>query len=243
MKLYNCHSSSTSHRVRIGLELKGLTYDYNSVRPAWDQCDREVAEYRILNPQGNFPILVDGETRIAQSVAILEYLEEQHPLPPLLPQDPAGRAWVRSLALHIACEIQPLRSLRVERFMTLGRGEDVQAYWAWLGHWFASGFDGVEAMLAERTRTGTYCYGDTPTLADCFLVPEVLDALHPVIGLDISQWPNIDRVYAACAEHRAFRRAHPERQPDSANLFWQQSPNVTGTLGNEYSWSHRRNSG
>lgn len=217
MILYNSHSSSACYGARIGLELKGLDYKYVPIRLNLEQGEQDTAAYRGLSPQKSVPVLVDGKTKIAQSVAILEYLEERYPSPSLLPPGVANRAWVRSLALHIACEIQPLISLRVERYLTWERGNGAPAFWAWLRHWITTGFDGVEAMLAARSRSNTYCSGDDPTLADCFLVPQVHDALHPVIGIDLSDWPNIHRVYAACSEHIAFRRAHPENQPDRGN--------------------------
>lgn len=214
MKLHNFHSSSASLRVRIALHLKGLAYEYVPVRLAWRDGDQDRPGYRDFNPQANVPVLVDGDVRIQQSLAILEYLEETHPAPPLLPGDPAGRARVRSLALWIACEIQPLNNLRVERFLAQSLAQDDDGLKRWRRQWIDVGFDALERMLSSSPATGRFCHGDRPTMADCCLVPQVRNALRPTVGADLSRWPAIERIHAACLALPEVERALPQHQPD-----------------------------
>jgi maleylpyruvate isomerase len=218
MRLHNFHLSSTSFRVRIALALKGLDYEYVAVKLAWKDGDHDRPEYRAFNPQANVPVLEDGDARLTQSLAIFEYLEEKYPEPPILPRDPIGRARVRSLALFVACEIQPLNNLRAERFLAASMGADKDALRRWRRHWIQTGFDVIERSLASDPATGTFCHGETPTIADCCLVPQIANALRPAAGLELAPWPTIARIHRACLELPAFQAALPQNQPDHARV-------------------------
>ncbi|HEU5059431.1 MAG TPA: maleylacetoacetate isomerase [Kofleriaceae bacterium] len=215
MRLYNWHGSSASFRARIALRLKGIEFEYVPVKLR--KREQDGVEYRRLNPQGRVPLLVDGEVSIAQTIAIVEYLEEVRPEPPLLPADHAGRARVRSLSLFVACEVQPLNNSRVERHLVkeIGLGDEQMV--AWRRKWITEGFDAVETMLSAP-ETGRYCHGDRPGMADCFLVPQVFKALGPGVALDLARWPTIERVYGACLELEAFAGALPGNQPDAEEV-------------------------
>ena len=214
MRLHHFHSSSTSFRVRIALGIKGVEVEKIGVNLGWRDGDHDRPEYRAFNPQANVPVLIDGDTKIAQSLAIVEYLEETHPEPPLLPRDPAGRARVRSLALWVACEIQPPNNLRVQRLLAETFGATQPALSAWQRHWIDVGFDALERQLVESPFTGRFCHGDAPTVADVFLVPQVYNSQRPVVGADLSRWPTIRRIWDACLAVPAFERALPTNQPD-----------------------------
>jgi len=211
VKLYTYYRSSAAYRVRIGLELKGLARE--DVPVNLQKGEQNGPELRKLNPQGLIPLLVDGETRIAQSLAILEYLDERHPEPPLLPRDPAARARVRQLALLIACEVHPLNNPRVLGFLTgeLGRSEDERL--RWYRHWIDVGLGAFEGLLQESPPTGRFCHGDTPTLADVLLVPQLYNARR--FECDLSALPRSVEIDARCRELPAFRAAAPEAQPDA----------------------------
>jgi len=209
MQLYNYFRSSASYRVRIALALKGLAYDYKSVHLAKNEHFQE--SYAAVSAARLVPLLRDGEHTLTQSLAIMEYLEETHPQPPLLPRDAAGRARVRALALDVACEIHPLNNLRVLRYLTrdLKVGEDDKN--RWYRHWVETGLDVVERQLAAVP--STYCHGDTPTMADCCLVPQIFNAQRFECRLD--HVPNIMRVFAACMKLPAFEGTRPEACPDA----------------------------
>ncbi|HYD78706.1 MAG TPA: maleylacetoacetate isomerase [Paucimonas sp.] len=216
MKLYSYFRSSASYRVRIALNLKGLPYDIVPIHLLKNGGEQLGEGYRRLNPDGLVPALIDeaaGESALTQSLAIIEYLEETHPTPALLPASPADRAFVRSLALSIACEIHPLNNLRVLRYLThtLKVGEDDKN--TWYRHWVVKGLSALEATLANDKRVGKFCYGDAPSLADCFLVPQVFNAQR--FNCDLSDLPTIVRINAACMELDAFAAASPARQPDA----------------------------
>jgi maleylacetoacetate isomerase len=213
MQLHNWHSSSTSFRVRIALAIKGESYDSIPVELRFQDGDHDRAEYKAFNPQANVPVLVDGAARIMQSLAIIEYLEETRPEPPLLPKTAVERARVRSLALFVACEIQPLNNLRVQRELLARLGADEKLLSAWQLHWCQVGFDALEAQLATSPFTGSFCHGDTPTVADCFLIPQVYNSQRPVVGADLGSWPTIGRIYQSCLAHPAFERSLPKNQP------------------------------
>jgi maleylacetoacetate isomerase len=217
MRLHNWHSSSTSFRVRIGLNLKGLLYEDVPVELGREVGDHESAEFRAFNPQANVPVLEVGELRLQQSLAILEYLDRTHPSPPLLPSDAAGRARVWSIALHVACEIQPMNNRRVQMYMLKDLGLPADLLSPWQLHWCTVGFDAIERQLAESRDTGTYCHGETPTIADCCLVPQVYNAQRPVVGADLAHWPTIKRVYDSCLANPAFEAALPANQPTFEN--------------------------
>jgi maleylacetoacetate isomerase len=209
MELYNFHRSSASYRVRIALALKGLDYDYKPVHLAKNEQFGE--SYAAVSAARLVPLLRDGEHVLTQSLAIIEYIEETHPEPPLLPKPPVERARVRALALDIACEIHPLNNLRVLRYLVrdMKLGEDDKD--RWYRHWVETGLETVERQLAARP--GRYCHGDTPTLADCVLVPQIFNAQRFACRLE--HVPNVMRVFGSCMEIDAFENTRPEKCPDA----------------------------
>jgi maleylacetoacetate isomerase len=212
MRLYTYFRSGTSHRVRIALNLKGLAYEPVYVHLLKGEQRQE--RYRALNPQGLLPLLEDGEARISQSLAIIEYLERTHPEPPLLPDDPAGQARVRSLALICACEMHPLNNLRVLKYLKDPVGLNQARRDAWCRHWMEEGFAALEQRLATEPETGRFCHGHRPTMADICLVPQVVSSER--WGTDLGPYPTIRRIHAACLELEAFVAAMPANQPDAA---------------------------
>ncbi len=212
MKLHSYYRSTAAYRVRIALNLKRLEYSILPVHLLRDGGGHLQAAYRVLNPQGLVPVLEDGPLTLSQSLAILEYLEETHPHPALLPADPGGRARVRCIALAIACEIHPLNNLRVLRYLQNELGVAESPRKAWYHHWIRDGFDALERRLDSGPRGATCCHGDSPTLADCCLVPQVYNALR--FEVPVTDYPAIMRIYAHCLQLDAFQRAAPESQPD-----------------------------
>lgn len=211
MKLYGFFRSGTSQRLRIALNLKGL--DYEQVAVDLRREAHLTDAWRVLHPQQFVPALeVDGEVLI-QSPAILEWLEERHPSPPLLPADPAARQRVRALAAIVACDIHPVNNRRILQALRRRFGADEAAVDDWCGTWIAAGFDAIEALLAADTTRGAFCVGPTPTLADVHLVPQVDSARR--FKVDVARWPRIAAVDAACAQLEAFQRAAPAVQPDA----------------------------
>jgi maleylpyruvate isomerase len=213
VKLYGWHSSAATFRVRVAMALKGLSFEHVPVNLSWENSDHDRPEYRDFNPQANIPVLVDDGAQINQSLAIIEYLEDLQPDPPLLPKDALGRARVRSLALFVACEMQPPNSLRVQRQLAARFGADGTALSAWQLHWCEVGFNALEAQLSRSASTGRFCHGDAPTIADCFLVPQVYTSQRPVVNADLSKWPTIRRIYQACLALPAFEGGLPQNQP------------------------------
>lgn len=213
MKLYSYFRSSASYRVRIALNLKGLDYEYVPIHLLRNGGEQLTPAYRELNPDGLVPTLVDGGAPLNQSLAILEYLEETHPEPPLLPREPLARAQVRAFALQIACEIHPINNLRVLRYLTSELGASEGAKNAWYRHWIQAGFASLEAQLVRGQHTGTFCYGDTPTFADLCLVPQVFNGQR--FEIDIQCYPTLQRIYDAAMRLDAFANAAPARQPDA----------------------------
>ena len=213
MKLYTYFRSSAAYRVRIALNLKGLSYEAVPVHLLKDGGQQLQDEYRAINPSGLVPAFQDEWITLSQSMAIIEYLEETHPEPALLPKDPPGRARVRELAQIIACDIHPLNNLRVLRYLVKQLGMSEQVKTEWYRHWVIEGLASLEAHLARDPGAGPYCHGDKPTIADCFLVPQVFNAQR--FDIDISAYPNIARIHGLCAELPAFKAAHPAQQPDT----------------------------
>jgi maleylacetoacetate isomerase len=209
MELFNYFRSSASYRVRIALALKGLDYDYRSVHLVRNEHLQE--SYAAVSASRLVPILRDGDHTVTQSLAIMEYLDETHPEPPLLPKTAADRAWVRSLAMDIACEIHPLNNLRVLRYLvdSLKVSEDDKD--RWYRHWVEAGLQVVESRLAARP--GTFCLGHTPGLADCTLVPQIFNAKRFKCNLD--HVPIVMRVFDACMKLDAFEKTRPEACPDA----------------------------
>jgi maleylacetoacetate isomerase len=208
VRLYTYFRSSAAFRVRIALNLKGLSYEPAFVHLA--KGEHRKPEYAKVNAQALVPTLeLDDGTRLNQSLAIIEYLEEKHPSPALLPKDALGRARVRSLSNLVASEIHPLNNLRVLQHLkrALGQSEDQVA--AWYRHWIADGLAKVEAELGN----GRFCYGDTPSIADCCLVPQIFNAKR--YNSDLSPYPTTMRVFEACMKLEAFDRAQPSKQPDA----------------------------
>jgi maleylpyruvate isomerase len=213
VKLYGYFRSSASYRVRIGLALKGLGYDSVPVHLTRDGGEQHRDAYARLNPQKLIPVLVDRERAIPQSLAILEYLEERHPEPPLLPATAGERARVRSLALAVACDIHPLNNLRVLAYLTGELGIDEDAKLRWYRHWVAEGLGALEGALASSDETGRFCHGDRPTIADCCLVPQVFNARR--FDCPLESYPTVIRIEAACLALPELERALPENQPDA----------------------------
>jgi len=211
VKLYTYFRSSASFRVRIALNLKGIAYEPSFVH--LPKGEHRAAAYSKVNPQALTPTLVldDGE-QLAQSLAIMEYLEEAHPQPPLLPQDAKGRARVRSLSLLIACEIHPLNNLRTLQHLKRALGQNEEQVNAWYRHWVADGLAKFEADLT-RGATGRFCHGDAPSMADCCLVPQIFNAKR--YQCDLAPYPATMRIFDACMKLEAFDRAQPSKQPDA----------------------------
>jgi maleylacetoacetate isomerase len=210
VKLYSYFRSSAAYRVRIALNLNGLAYEMESVHLVKDGGRNRRPEFRAINPQMRVPVLITpaGETLI-QSLAIIEYLEETHPEPPLLPRDPIARAKVRALAELIACDIHPLNNVGPLRYLKNVLGQQQSAIDTWYHHWILEGFEALEALIAPAP----YIYGDAVTLADTCLVPQVYNARRLKVPLE--KFPKILGVEAACLKLPAFDRARPENQPDA----------------------------
>jgi maleylacetoacetate isomerase len=211
MKLYNYFRSSASFRVRIALELKGLSYDYIPVHLA--KGEHKQPGYAAVSPTLLVPTLeLDTGERLGQSMAIIEYLDEMHPESPLLPRDALGRAHVRALAQLVACEIHPLNNLRVLKYLTRELKVDEETKNTWYRHWVRDGLEALERELAQSPAS-TYCYGDTPTLADCCLVPQIFNGKR--FNCDFGGLPRTMAAFDACMAHPAFQRAQPSSCPDN----------------------------
>jgi len=213
LKLYTYFRSSAAYRVRIALNLKGLAYEAVPVHLVRDGGQQNLPAYRAKSPLGTVPALETEAGVFTQSLAIIEYLDETHPVPALLPAAAADRAYVRAIAQTIACDIHPLNNLRV--LQQLGRrfNADQAQKDAWYRHWVTEGLIAVEKLLAGHTASGAFCHGDSPTLADCCLVPQVFNARRFDCPLD--ELPAIRRIVANCEQWEAFVRAAPGQQPDA----------------------------
>lgn len=213
MKLYNFHASSTSYRTRIVLNLKGLDYEYIPIR--LDKGEHLSETYGRINPMRGVPTLeLDSGVRLYQSGAIIEYLEEVFPTPPLLPKDPASRAHVRALADIVGSDLHPVNNLRIRNFVRDTYKQDAEGVAAWIGHWNKAGFGAIEAMLvADKGRTRGFCFGSGPTVADAFVISHVFSAQR--FKTDMTPYPEIMAVVETCGALKPFADAHPSKQPDA----------------------------
>jgi len=213
MRLYDYFRSSAAYRVRIALNLKGVaTSDRTFVHLRMGS--QRAQDYLALNPQGLVPALeLDDGRVLTQSLAIIEYLDETHPAPPLLPRDAAGRARVRAIALGIACEIHPLNNLRVLNYLTGTLGATEEQRNGWYKYWIDVGFEALEKQLAHDPSTGRFCHGDAPTMADVCLVPQMANAAK--MSVDVAPYPTLVRIDAECRRIPAFADAAPAKQPDA----------------------------
>lgn len=215
LQLYTYYRSTCAYRVRIALNLKQLTYEAHPIDLTLPDTAPAIAAYRTINPQGLVPALMAGRRALTQSLAIIEYLEECYPQPALLPATARDRARVRSLAQVISCDIQPMNSYRVQYYLQENLALSNEQKNAWCQQWLVEGFYSLEQELSHSLATGTYCHGDSPTLADICLIPQVYTALQ--YELDMTPYPTIQRIYDECLWIEAFQQAAPEQQPDAPN--------------------------
>ena len=212
LKLYTYFRSSASFRVRIALNWKGLDYEPVAVNlPRSEHLD---GKYRDVNPQALVPTLDDAGWLLIQSLAIIEYLDDAHPGPKLVPADPLDRHYVRAFSQIVACEIHPLNNLRTLRYIKKTYSLDEEGVNAWYRHWIAGGFEMMESFLEQNGKTGTYCFGDQVTMADCCLVPQVFNAQR--YDCDLGPYPIVMRIHENCMKLDAFTKATPGNQPDAA---------------------------
>jgi maleylpyruvate isomerase len=211
MILHGYYRSSASFRVRIALNLKGIAYD--DVPWHLRNGGHLEAAFGAINPHQLVPVLDDAGTLLTQSMAIIEYLDEVHPEPAFLPKTPADRAYVRALAQSIGCDIHPIDNLRVLKYLREHFGADEGAVGTWYNHWIATGFKGLEAILSADPRTGRFCFGDTPGMADILLAPQVVNAGN--YKMDMTPFPTIQRIFDNCMALPAFEKAHPRNQADA----------------------------
>ncbi len=212
MKLYSFFRSGTSHRLRIALNLKGVATDYVAVDLRVDEQQGDA--FKSVNPQQMVPALDTGKQVLIQSPAIIEWLEEKHPTPALLPAGADDRARVRALAAMVGCDIHPLNNRRVLQTLRKQFGANEDAINAWCASWISAGFDAYEALITADTQRGRFSFGDTPTLADVYLIPQVESARR--FNVDLTKWPQIMAVEKACMALEAFQKAAPGQQPDAA---------------------------
>lgn len=211
LALYTYFRSSAAYRVRIALHLKGIAYEPRFVHLL--KGEQHLPEYRKINPQGRIPALVDESRVLTQSLAIIEYLEETHPEPPLLPRNVYDRAYIRSLAQIIACDVHPLNNLRVLQYLKDTLHQDEETCEGWIRHWIGEGFAAFEEHLNNHRPVGCFCLGDTPTLADVCLVPQVYNARR--FGCDLDPFPTIQAIEKSCLQLPAFQKSAPGNQPDA----------------------------
>jgi maleylpyruvate isomerase len=213
MKLYTFFRSSASYRVRIALNLKGLAYEQTPIHLRRGGGEQFSATYKRINPQALVPALEDNDRVFTQSLAIIEYLEEKYPNPPLLPAAAADRALVRSMAMVIACEVHPIQNLRVLTLVKREYQQTDEQVNQWARHWIDLGLSALEQMILAQPNRGKFCFGDTPTLADICLVPQLGNARR--YGCDLAQYPTIVSIEKNCVTIPAFANAAPEKQPDA----------------------------
>ena len=213
MKLYSFFRSGTSHRLRIALNLKGLQAEYVAIDLRKEEHSGEA--FKAVNPQGLVPALVtDAHEVLIQSPAIIEWLEETYPTPALLPQDPLDRAHVRALAAIVGCDVHPINNRRILETLRHQFKADEATINAWCAQWIGAGFDAIEALLRDSKKSGSCCFGNTPTLADVYLIPQVESARR--FKVDINRWPLIAAIDAHCMQLHAFKNAAPLAQPDAS---------------------------
>ena len=213
MKLYTFFRSSASYRVRIALNLKALNCEQVPIHLRRGGGEQFSATYKAINPQALVPALEDAGRILTQSLAIMEYLEERYPKPPLLPADPADRALVRSMALIIACEVHPIQNLRVLVHLKNNMKQSEDDLNLWARHWIDLGLSAFEQIVVSSPKQSGFCFGDTPTLADICLVPQLANARR--FGCDLSAYPTLLQIEKACSALPAFADAAPEKQPDA----------------------------
>lgn len=213
MTLYGYFRSGTSHRTRIALNLKGLDYDDIAINLAQDEQLEDA--FKAINPQGLVPVLKADDLLLYQSPAILEWLEETYPEHALLPQDTAGRMHVRALSAMIGCDIHPINNRRILQYLRNELSVDKEAVIAWCNRWITEGFAALETRLATDKNRGQFCYGDRPTFADCYLIPQVSSARR--FEVDLTPYPNIVAIDTHCRTLKAFADADPMVQPDAPN--------------------------
>lgn len=212
LTLYDYWRSSAAYRVRIALNVKELPYQ--SVPINLLKGEQQGEQYKALNPQGAVPMLVAGDQRITQSLAIIEYLEETHPMPALLPKGAEARAAARAMAMVVACDIHPIINPRVQKYVTdrLGHNEDEKI--AWYAHWVSEGLRALETLVKQHGSTGRFCLGDAPTVADLCLIPQMYNARR--FNVPVDGFPTLVAIDAHCSALPAFDKARPEKQPDAS---------------------------
>jgi maleylpyruvate isomerase len=213
MKLYTFFRSSASYRVRIALNLKNIPYDQASIHLRRGGGEQLSTAYKMINPQALVPALEDNGRILTQSLAIIEYLEEKYPKPPILPPDPADKAIVRSMAMVIACEVHPIQNLRVLNYVKATYNQTDAQVNQWAQHWIDLGLSALEQMIVAQPKRGKFCFGDIPTLADVCLVPQLGNARR--YGCDPASYPTISEIEKNCLALPAFANAAPEQQPDA----------------------------
>ena len=212
MKLYNFFRSGTSHRLRIAMNIKGVSAEYIAVDLRVEAHLKKA--FKSLNPQGLVPALVMDDKVLIQSPAIIEWLEETYPTPALLPKDAHDRAHVRAMAAMVGCDIHPVNNRRILEYLRKHFGSDEEAINAWCGTWISDGFDALEALLAADKQRAGFCFGNSPSLADVYLIPQIESSRR--FKVDLSQWPLIAEIEKNCLQLEAFQKAAPMQQPDAS---------------------------
>lgn len=211
--LHTYFRSSAAYRTRIAMNLKGLDAEHVFIHLNRNGGEQFGEAFKTINPHALVPVLSDDGVQISQSLAIIEYLDEVYPQVPLLPSAPVDRAFVRQLSLGIACDIHPINNLRVLKYLTGSMGVSEEKKSEWIAHWITLGLEAIEAQIQQRGKVGAFCLGDTPTMADCCLVPQVFSAQR--FNVDLSGCPTLTAIFNTCQALPAFAAAAPSRQPDA----------------------------